>query len=287
AGYNGTTTAGLPANSTRYFTGSLDEVALYRSMLSATDVSHHWAAYQSAFGIAPVETAQVIDPGASLLNVGALTGTTYMASASQHWYLPSVYLTFQSDGNLVIYRRDTGGAIWSSNTSGHPTAMLALQGDGNLVIYSDSTATNALWYSHTQGHSGGSAFLHPNGILSINDGSNRQLWSTGTAITSAAHVMTYTFDPQNGSRPLASTDATGAKTLYGYDTQGFLHTVTDPDGDVTTTGHDLRGNTVSQTTCQNQAALACSTVYYTYFPDDTTASPPPDQRNDLVLTMRD
>src|SRR5262249_34431625 len=155
------------------------------------------------------------------------------------------------------------------------------------VIYSDSTATNALWYSHTQGHSGGSAFLHPNGILSINDGSNRQLWSTGTAITSAAHVMTYTFDPQNGSRPLASTDAPGAQTLDGYDTQGFLHPAPGPDGDASTTGHDLRGNTVSQTTCQNQAALACSTVYYTYFPDDTTASPPPDQRNDLVLTMRD
>lgn len=164
-GYNGTTTAGLPANTTGYFTGSLDEAAFYPSTLSAADVSRHWAEYKSAFGVAPVQTVQVTDPG--------------------------------------------------------------------------------------------------------------------------NHVTTYRFDPQNGNRPLSTTDGLGNKTTYGYDTSGFLHTVTDPDGDVTTTGHDVRGNMVSQTTCQNQVNQACSTAYYTYYPDDTSASPPPDQRNDLVLTVRD
>lgn len=92
----------------------------------------------------------------------------------------------------------------------------------------------------------------------------------------------------NGNREIAYIDALGHKTSYGYDTGGFLYTVTDPDGNVTTTGHDPRGNTVSTTTCQDQATDACSTVYQTYYPDDTSAQlTTADPRNDQVLTIRD
>ena len=62
----------------------------------------------------------------------------------------------------------------------------------------------------------------------------------------------------------------GHKTSYGYDTSGYLYTTTDPDGNVTTTGHDPRGNVVSTTTCQDRSASECSTVYQTYWPDDTS-----------------
>ena len=103
-----------------------------------------------------------------------------------------------------------------------------------------------------------------------------------------AKIVTDEYDPLNSNRTIATIDASGHKTTYGYDTSGFLNTVTDPDGDVTTTGHDVRGNMVSQTTCQNQAASACSTVYYTYYPDDTSAQlTTADPRNDMVLTVRD
>jgi YD repeat-containing protein len=92
----------------------------------------------------------------------------------------------------------------------------------------------------------------------------------------------------NGNRRIGEIDPVGAKTSYGYDTSGFAHTVTDPNGNVATTGHDVRGNTVSQTTCQNQTAGACATAYYSYFPDDTTAQlTTADARNDLMLTVRD
>ena len=70
---------------------------------------------------------------------------------------------------------------------------------------------------------------------------------------------------------LSQTDGLGDTTSYGYDTAGFQNQVTDPNGDVTDTGHDVRGNVVSTTTCQNQAAGKCSTSYYSYSPDDTTA----------------
>ena len=60
------------------------------------------------------------------------------------------------------------------------------------------------------------------------------------------------YDLVHGSRRINSTDALGNTTSYGYDTSGFINTVTDPNGNVTLTGHDVRGNTVSQTLCQNQ-----------------------------------
>ena len=100
-------------------------------------------------------------------------------------------------------------------------------------------------------------------------------------------TLTYQYDPTNGNRKLSETDGLGNKTSYGYDSGGFLNTVTDPNGVVATTGHDVRGNTVSQTTCQNQSAGICSTAYFTYYPDDTTKTLTPDARDDVMLTVRD
>lgn len=109
-----------------------------------------------------------------------------------------------------------------------------------------------------------------------------------TVVDPRGNTLTYRYDAQNGDRLLSETDAAGQTTSYGYDTSGFLYTTTDPNGNVTTTAHDVRGNTVSQTDCQNQAAQACSTEYFTYWPDDTTAIlATADPRNDLMTSFRD
>ncbi|MFJ8298943.1 LamG-like jellyroll fold domain-containing protein [Streptomyces sp. NPDC094447] len=100
-------------------------------------------------------------------------------------------------------------------------------------------------------------------------------------------TLTYVYDAEMGNRLLAAIDTEGDRTTYGYDTGGFLHTITDANGNRSINGHDVRGNTVSQTTCQNTAANKCSTEYYTFYPDSTTAFPPMDLRNDLILTERD
>ncbi|WP_236245278.1 LamG-like jellyroll fold domain-containing protein [Streptomyces sp. CC210A] len=100
-------------------------------------------------------------------------------------------------------------------------------------------------------------------------------------------TLTYMYDAEMGNRLLAAIDTNGKRTTYGYDTGGFLHTVTDANGNRSINGHDVRGNTVSTTTCQDTAADKCSTEYYTYYPDATTAFPPMDLRNDLLLTERD
>ena len=80
--------------------------------------------------------------------------------------------------------------------------------------------------------------------------------------TAVLHLRPATWAPARWPRSTRS----GNQTQYGYDTGGFLHTVTDPNGDVTTTGHDVRGNDVSTKTCQDFSADKCSTVYYTLLP---------------------
>jgi RHS repeat-associated protein len=109
---------------------------------------------------------------------------------------------------------------------------------------------------------------------------------TVTVTDPAGKKLSYVYDAMT-ERKVADVDALGNKTQYGYDVGGFLRTVTDPNGNVTTTEHDVRGNTVSQTTCQNQPGDKCSTIYYTYYPDATTRALSPDPRNDVLLTVRD
>jgi large repetitive protein len=110
---------------------------------------------------------------------------------------------------------------------------------------------------------------------------------TVTVTDPGTNTLSYTYDLQNGGRLLSQTDGTGASTSYGYDTGGFLYTVTHPDGDIVTSAHDVRGNVTSKTTCQDLADSICSTSYYTYYPDDTTAALTPDPRNDDLLTSAD
>lgn len=57
-------------------------------------------------------------------------------------------LTFQADGNLVLYGPG-GQALWDSETYGNPGADFVLQDDGNAVIYAPDG--RALWNSETSG----------------------------------------------------------------------------------------------------------------------------------------
>lgn len=109
-----------------------------------------------------------------------------------------------------------------------------------------------------------------------------------TVTDPGSNTLSWTYDLLNGGRLLSYTDADGGITSYAYNAGGFPATVTDPDGDITQTGYDPRGNKVSETTCQSVKANECSTSYWTYYPDDTSAQlTTPDPRNDMVLTYAD
>jgi YD repeat-containing protein len=108
-----------------------------------------------------------------------------------------------------------------------------------------------------------------------------------TVTDPGGNALQYAYDLLNGGRQLSHTDADGGITSYAYDTGGFPASTTDPDGDVTTTGYDVRGNLTSKTTCQDLAADECSTSYWTYDPDDTSATLTPAGTNDEVATYSD
>lgn len=89
-------------------------------------------------------------------------------------------------------------------------------------------------------------------------------------------------DATRGNRLISRTDEAGNTTSYTYDTGGFVHTVTDPNGHSTVSGQDARGNTVSVTTCRD--VNSCWTSYTSYQYDPAN---PRDPRNDKPTETRD
>jgi hypothetical protein len=76
-----------------------------------------------------------------------------------------VLLVMQRDGNLVMYRKRDGAAIWSSGTWGHSGAYAVMQSDGNLVVYGQGGG--ALWATNTWGHAGAYAVMQDDGNLVV------------------------------------------------------------------------------------------------------------------------
>ncbi|WP_369390186.1 hypothetical protein AB5J72_22990 [Streptomyces sp. CG1] len=119
---------------------------------------------------------------------------TYMRSATigsgqklyGGWWAQAKYtrLVVQPDGNVVLYRKRDGKALWSTGTYGHSGAYAYMQSDGNLVVYS-STGT-ALWSTHTSGHSGAYATEQSDGNFVVytpsgGPGKGGALWASNTA----------------------------------------------------------------------------------------------------------
>ncbi|MFY1695934.1 LamG-like jellyroll fold domain-containing protein [Solwaraspora sp. WMMA2101] len=94
--------------------------------------------------------------------------------------------------------------------------------------------------------------------------------------------VSYSYDLVSG-RKVSQTDALGQTTLYGYDTGGFTSLVYDPNGNVTRSVQDERGNTIQEVTCQDQAADKCSSSYYRYFWNSDNVADP---RNDRLTELR-
>lgn len=86
-------------------------------------------------------------------------------------------LTFQADGNLVLYSNDRR-ILWSPNTYNKGCRFAKMQQDGNFVIY-DNYA-NAKWASNTAGNPGAYLELQDGGNLCLFRADGHLLWSTKT-----------------------------------------------------------------------------------------------------------
>ncbi len=95
------------------------------------------------------------------------------------------WLIMQFDGNLVLYSKVTGRALWASGTRGDNTAIM--QGDGDFVIYPTNQIglpASAVWYTHTYGYNvlavqdDGNVVIYP--ACCIGDSAVAQ-WATNTS----------------------------------------------------------------------------------------------------------
>jgi uncharacterized protein (AIM24 family) len=85
-------------------------------------------------------------------------------------------LVLQSDGNLVLYLRNT--PIWASGTDGKSGNALVMQGDGNLVLYAENGL--ATWSSQTQG-TNNSRFIVQNDGNAVVYADSKAVWDTKTS----------------------------------------------------------------------------------------------------------
>jgi hypothetical protein len=90
-------------------------------------------------------------------------------NAGQSWTFGNARMTMQTDGNLVIYTRNTNQARWSTGTHGSGGNRVRFQGDGNFVVY--SAANRAVWSSHTAGTCSG-FFGAPQVMIGLQSDSN-------------------------------------------------------------------------------------------------------------------
>ncbi|MFE4630893.1 hypothetical protein [Streptomyces mirabilis] len=132
-------------------------------------------------------------PGGALWSSGSYARSQTIASGQNMkagWWTQSRYtrLVMQNDGNLVMYRKRDGAAIWSSRTSGHPGAYAIMQTDGNLVIYTSTGGPGkggTLWSTRTYGNPGAYAVMQDDGNLVVYKrtggiGKGGALWASNT-----------------------------------------------------------------------------------------------------------
>ncbi|MFF2774198.1 LamG-like jellyroll fold domain-containing protein [Streptomyces sp. NPDC058052] len=110
------------------------------------------------------------------------------------------------------------------------------------------------------------------------------LASTVTVTDPTGIRTSATYDMVRGQRRVATTDAAGGITRYGYDAGGYLRTVTDPNGHSTVTGHDARGNPVAQTTCRD--ADSCWTSYEEFYDNPADPLDPRNGKRTATLDAR-
>ncbi|MEU6851720.1 RHS repeat-associated core domain-containing protein [Actinacidiphila alni] len=162
----------------------------------------------------------------------------------------TIRLTMQTDGNLVMYARRSGQALWSSNTAGHPGAVLTMGTDGNLTVHTTSGTT--LWSTATT-DTGDHARLDDDGQLIVFNAAGTSVWKTPTwTADRAADDLKFTYD-DNGR--LATTTQSTTTTTYHYDAAGSLLTRTDNGTTTVFLGAD-------QLTLNSAGTATADTRYY-------------------------
>jgi hypothetical protein len=87
-------------------------------------------------------------------------------------------LTYQADGNLVLYIDRDSTVLWASNTSGMGVGICTMQTDGNLVAY--GPGRQPIWASNTWGSPGSYLIVQNDGNVVIYRPDGTAIWASNT-----------------------------------------------------------------------------------------------------------
>ena len=85
-------------------------------------------------------------------------------------------LTYQGDGNLVLYDLATGTALWWTGTFTNRPGQAVMQGDGNLVLY--DLEEEPMWASDTVDNPGAFVVVQDDANVVVYRPDNVVLWTS-------------------------------------------------------------------------------------------------------------
>lgn len=232
----------------------------------------------------PMESSDAVNDGG--WHFALIVGNDNSTTPKQYLYVDGKEVASKSGAMTMSNAYVTLGAGWMGETwpddslTGSGSAVQRFSGSmADVAIYRSALTEQdvaELW----QAYRNSSGNYDPIDRVIVTDPAD--------SFSGASHTEQYFYDPQNGLRLVEQVSALGEMTTYGYDTSGFLDTTVDANGDETITGHDARGNEVSQTTCQLLSQNKCSTSYKSYYwSANKLASTSLDVRADLPVTSSD
>ena len=251
------------------FSGTLDEVAVYATALSATAVSAHYQASVSKAGL----LSRIHEPAGNQIALGyrgrqLATITDTAGRAVSLSYDAGGRLEYLTDplGRTLRYGYDVNGrlaSVWdkiATGVLGPPSWQYAYAGTSrHLTTVTDpdgrAAVTNAYdslgqLATQTDGLSKTTAFAYPAGQVQLTD--------------PRTHVTTRSFDARN--RLVGTSDTVGASTYttaFTYDDCGNRSSATDRNGHRTDFGYDTgcKGNLLTRQEPQLSPGVRFTTTY--------------------------
>ena len=128
------------------------------------------------------------------------------------------FMTYQTDGNFVVYRSRDNFALWSTKTYGQPAGRLTMQEDGNLVVYKPDGS--AIWASVKNWGNpcrGQYLIMQDDGNAVVYDNRGNAVWASGT-YREAINEDKEGWDCRriNGSNSIASRRTTFNPSIHGF-----------------------------------------------------------------------
>ncbi|WEO95811.1 LamG-like jellyroll fold domain-containing protein [Streptomyces sp. FXJ1.172] len=275
AGYASTGWMGQPSG-TYYFTGDIDEVALYRKGLTADQVSAHYRAQAESAASGLTNTVTVTDPQqhTSTTSYDALHGQRIVSHTDE-------------TGARTAYAYDIAGNLHTvTDPDGHST-VTGHDARGNIVSTTTCRDADSCWTSFRSSYLNASDPLDPRNDKPVSYSDPRSAddkdarYRTTYAYNSlglltatvrpdgSTAATTYTTGTEaavgSGTAPaglvLTRTTPGGARTSYRYYANGDVAEVTSPSGLVTKYTYDGLGRKTSETQVLDTFPNGVTTTY--------------------------